>query len=57
MPLNSLELERANSRLNELRRRLNDGKAHPPAETQQELLLLTEVVTSMLHVLDRMIAK
>lgn len=57
MPLNSMELERANSRLTELRRRLNDGKSHDVQEMQREFMLLTEVVTAMLHVLDRAIAE
>jgi len=57
MPLNSMELERANTRLAELRRRLNEGKPDDVADIQREILLIVDVVTSMLHVLDRTIAE
>ena len=57
MPLNSMELERANTRLGELRRRLNEGQPKDLADIQREILLIVDVVTSMLHVLDRAVAE
>lgn len=56
MPLNSMELERASTRLAELRRRLNDGQAKEAADIQREVLLIIDVVTAMLNVLDRTVA-
>lgn len=53
MPLNSMELERAGQRLADLQRRLNAGKGESIEELQREIVLLTDVVASMLHVLDR----
>jgi len=53
MPLNSMELERASQRLADLQRRLNAGKGESIEELQREIVLLTDVVASMLHVLDR----
>lgn len=53
MPLNSIELERANTRIADLQRRLHVGKPESLGELQREIGLLTEVVASMLHVLDR----
>jgi len=53
MPLNSMELERASQRLADLQRRLNASKGESIEELQREIVLLTDVVASMLHVLDR----
>jgi len=53
MPFNSMELERASQRLADLQRRLNAGKGESIEELQREIVLLTDVVASMLHVLDR----
>lgn len=48
-----MELERASQRLADLQRRLNAGKGESIEELQREIVLLTDVVASMLHVLDR----
>lgn len=56
MPLNSLDLECANVRLNALRRRLNDNKAVSIGNIQLEIRSSNEILDSMLHVLDRIIA-
>ena len=53
MPFNSMELERASQRLADLQRRLNASKGESIEELQREIVLLTDVVASMLHVLDR----
>lgn len=57
MPLKVVELERANARLAELRRRLNAPGSHDIADVQRDLLLLADCVTSMLHVLDKTVAE
>lgn len=57
MPMDSLELDRASQTLSELRRRLNGAKAETIDDVQREILMLSEVVSAMLHVLDRTVAE
>ena len=57
MPLNTMELERANQRLADLQRRVNASKGESLEELQREIVLLTDVVASMLHVLDRALSE
>lgn len=57
MPLNSMELERANQRLADLQRRVNASKGESLEDLQREIVLLTDVVASMLHVLDRALSE
>jgi|GEM_PF-2557618 len=57
MPLNSMELERANQRRADLQRRVNASKGELLEELQREIVLLTDVVASMPHVLDRALSE
>lgn len=57
MPLNTMELERANQRLADLQRRVNASKGESLEDLQREIVLLTDVVASMLHVLDRALSE
>lgn len=57
MPLNLLELERANAKCADLQRRLHADAIPDVAELQRNIVSLTEILASTLHVLDRVVGE
>ena len=55
MPLNSIELGRARGHLADLQRRMNLSKPETIEDIQKEISALTDIVASILNLLDKSI--
>lgn len=55
MPLNSIELGRASGHLADLQRRMNLSKPETIEDIQKEISALTDIVASILNLLDKSI--